>query len=83
MEKLNLAGGVIYEGDVVNGKGHGTGKYTYPNGMVYEGDFVHGEYQGKGMLSRARNGCVYECNTAVSVTTFSWCTHGVGTPGMV
>jgi len=40
----------VYEGDFVNGKKHGKGKYTWSNGDMYEGDFVDGDFAtGKGI----------------------------------
>lgn len=32
-----FANGCIYEGDFVNGKPEGVGKYRWPNGEFYEG----------------------------------------------
>ena len=34
--------GDVYEGEVVNGKMHGKGKYTYANGIIDEGKFFAG-----------------------------------------
>ncbi len=31
--------GRIYEGDFLQGKKHGKGRYFWPNGQVYEGEF--------------------------------------------
>jgi len=46
--KLTLQGGGVYEGELVNGKPHGKGKFTGPLFDVYEGDFVDGKWNGKG-----------------------------------
>ena len=51
--------GSVYEGDFVDGKRTGKGKYTYTSGSVYEGDFVDGNFTGKGKYTYA-NGDVYE-----------------------
>jgi len=39
-----------YEGDLVNGKPHGKGKFIDSNGDVYEGEFVNGKEHGKGKV---------------------------------
>lgn len=49
----------VYEGNLVDGKRTGKGKYTWPSGNVYEGDFVDGERTGKGKYTDA-NGNIYE-----------------------
>eukprot|EP00984_Skeletonema_dohrnii_P022531 scaffold11656_cov85-Skeletonema_dohrnii-CCMP3373.AAC.2 len=41
-------GKIEYEGDLVNGKPHGRGKWTYSNGAVYEGEWKNGKKHGKG-----------------------------------
>jgi hypothetical protein len=38
--------GHVYEGELLNGKFHGNGKYTFPNGTQNIGRFVAGVYQG-------------------------------------
>uniref|UniRef100_A0A0G4H3Z3 MORN repeat-containing protein 5 n=1 Tax=Chromera velia CCMP2878 TaxID=1169474 RepID=A0A0G4H3Z3_9ALVE len=48
-----------YEGDWVNGKMHGHGKYIYADGGVYEGDWYDGKMHGKGTYVFP-NGNVYE-----------------------
>ena len=48
-----------YEGNLVNGKCHGKGVYTYPNGDRYEGAFVDGKKTGIGTMYFA-NGNRYE-----------------------
>ena len=37
-----------YEGQFINGKRQGKGKYIYKNGDIYEGDFNQGLKEGKG-----------------------------------
>ena len=49
----------VYEGDMVNGKRTGKGKFTWANGDVYEGDFVEDKRTGKGKYTWA-DGDVYE-----------------------
>ncbi len=43
----------VYEGDLIDGKCTGKGKYTWKNGDVYEGDFVAGKRTGKGKFVSA------------------------------
>jgi len=57
--KENFDNGSVYEGDYVNSKFHGKGKYTSPYGDVYEGDFVNGLPNGKGKRTFT-NGDIYE-----------------------
>jgi len=40
-----------YVGDIVDGKRHGKGKYTFDNGAVYEGDWENGLRDGTGVLT--------------------------------
>mmetsp|Transcript_19757 Transcript_19757/g.51040 ORF Transcript_19757/g.51040 Transcript_19757/m.51040 type:complete len:167 (-) Transcript_19757:99-599(-) len=42
--------GSSYEGDIVNGRLEGKGKYVFPSGTTYVGDFKDGEFHGEGML---------------------------------
>lgn len=49
----------VYDGDFVDGRRTGKGRYTFDNGDVYEGDFVDGEQHGKGKVTFA-NGNIYE-----------------------
>jgi hypothetical protein len=45
-----LTNGDVYEGDFVDNKYKGKGKYTSREGcFVYEGDFVEGNQHGKGI----------------------------------
>ena len=39
-----------YEGDLVNGKKEGKGKYKYKNGCIYEGFFKNNKKDGKGIF---------------------------------
>ena len=50
--------GDVYEGEYVNEKKHGKGKYTSANGDVYEGDFVEGKKCGQGVFTYS-SGNVY------------------------
>ena len=59
MAELKLENGDFYEGDVVDNKPHGKGKYTTPNGNIYEGDFADGRPHGQGKYTFA-SGAVYE-----------------------
>lgn len=56
---VSLPGGGKYEGEFVDGKRHGKGKYTFAQGGQYEGDFFHGIMHGRGMLKLA-NGNQYK-----------------------
>jgi hypothetical protein len=42
------ASGDVYEGDGVNGKETGKGKFTLTNDNVYKGDYVDCEWTGRG-----------------------------------
>ena len=59
VQSLKYTNGDLYEGDVVNGKKHGKGKYTYAAGGFYEGDYADDKKHGKGKYTSA-NGNVYE-----------------------
>ncbi len=48
----------IYKGEIVNGKRHGYGIYTWNNGDVYEGDWVDDKRHGHGKQSY-HNGYTY------------------------
>ena len=54
-DKLNGSGsfyheptGCKYEGDFLNGKFDGVGKYLWPDGSIYEGEFKESKLEGKG-----------------------------------
>ena len=49
----------VYEGQLVNGKRHGKGKFTWTGGDVYEGDWVDDQRIGKGRYTWP-SGDVYE-----------------------
>ena len=50
--------GGVYEGEFLDGKQHGTGKYTLPNGYEYQGQWVEGRIEGQGQATFP-NGSVY------------------------
>lgn len=56
-----FADGTKYEGEMLNGKMHGTGIYTWANGNQYEGDWVNGKMSGKGKYT-CRNGRQFNGN---------------------
>jgi hypothetical protein len=56
--KLTFDDGV-YEGEIVNGKPRGKGKFIFNDGAVYEGDFVNGLQHGKGKMTYP-DGAIYE-----------------------
>ena len=49
----------MYEGEFLNGKFNGKGKYSYPDGQIYEGDYVNGVKEGNGKLTFP-SGRIYE-----------------------
>lgn len=42
--------GSKYSGELLNGRPHGKGQYTFVNGNIYEGDFVNGQFHGDGQM---------------------------------
>mmetsp|Transcript_42817 Transcript_42817/g.87516 ORF Transcript_42817/g.87516 Transcript_42817/m.87516 type:complete len:294 (-) Transcript_42817:341-1222(-) len=42
--------GSHYSGQLLNGRPHGQGEYTFANGNIYKGDFKNGQMHGKGEL---------------------------------
>ncbi|MGN1248071.1 MAG: hypothetical protein ACI4UO_05740, partial [Paludibacteraceae bacterium] len=48
---LRLEGGVVYSGELVNGKPHGEGVLASPKGFRYKGAFRNGVPDGKGKIS--------------------------------
>lgn len=49
----------VYDGEIVNGKRNGQGKYAYDSGNVYEGEWKDGKKAGQGKFTWA-DGSVYE-----------------------
>ncbi len=39
-----------YEGEIVKGKPHGKGSFSFHDGSSYKGDFVKGAFTGKGIM---------------------------------
>ena len=48
--KVVFDDGSVYDGEIENGKRHGTGKFTDMNWNVYEGDWKEDKWDGKGKL---------------------------------
>jgi len=48
---IKMGNGNNYEGDILNGKPHGKGKWTFPDGIIYEGNFQDGLCQGEGKMT--------------------------------
>jgi len=48
--KLTLPSGIVYEGELVNGKPHGKGKFTCSDGVYYKGDVIGCKILGKGKM---------------------------------
>jgi hypothetical protein len=42
--------GSKYSGELLNGRPHGKGTYTFVNGNIYEGDFINGQFNGDGQM---------------------------------
>ena len=53
--------GGIYDGEFLNGKQHGKGKYSLPNGYYYEGEWKEGKIEGLG-VAKYPDGSLYEGN---------------------
>ena len=49
LTKFEYSNGDVYEGDLLLGERHGSGKMIYADGSVYEGEWKHDMYDGKGM----------------------------------
>ena len=49
-QKISIGNGDTYEGEMINGKMNGMGKYIYNNGVIYEGNYNNGTKNGKGKL---------------------------------
>jgi hypothetical protein len=47
---IHQQSGMKYEGDFVNGKYEGVGKYIWPDGYYYEGEFKDSKLAGRGIL---------------------------------
>mgnify|MGYP000922459573 FL=1 len=52
--------GSVYEGEVLNGAKHGTGRFWYVGGAHYEGQYHHGNMEGFGRLYYDENTLAYE-----------------------
>lgn len=49
-KRIEYDGGDVYEGEILNGKRHGHGTYTWADGDTYEGDWKDGKRCGRGKL---------------------------------
>ena len=49
-KRVEYDGGDVYEGEILNGKRHGHGTYTWADGDTYEGDWKDGKRCGRGKL---------------------------------
>lgn len=49
-KRVEYDGGDVYEGEILNGKRHGHGTYTWADGDTYEGDWRDGKRCGRGKL---------------------------------
>lgn len=50
LKRVEYDGGDVYEGEILNGKRTGKGKYTWADGDTYEGDWRDGKRCGRGKL---------------------------------
>jgi len=57
--EFKFPNGDTYQGDWLNAKMEGKGKYTFANGKFYEGEFIAGLFEGKGIMDYG-NKSVYE-----------------------
>ena len=55
-------GKIIYDGDFVNDKYEGKGKYIFENGEYYIGQWSNGQRQGKGAMYLSNGYMKYEGN---------------------
>ena len=53
-------GNILYEGDFINGKREGFGKYIDKNGDVYEGQWLNGKKHGEGKIFYKNGDLLYE-----------------------
>jgi len=51
---------IKYEGDYINGKGEGYGKYIWENGDYYIGQWKNGLFNGKGTYYNSNKKIKYE-----------------------
>ena len=58
-KRIVFESGSTYEGETLDGKQHGRGKYTWANGTVYEGEWIDGNRTGKGKYTY-KSGAFYE-----------------------
>ena len=56
----NKKGSIKYEGDFVNGKSEGHGKYIYEDGEYYIGQYLNGLKHGKGIVYYKNGTIKYE-----------------------
>lgn len=56
VQKKIYNNGDVYEGEFLNGKRHGNGKYKYSNGDIYKGEFKDGSFTGNGEYYFAKTG---------------------------
>ncbi|CAD8214259.1 unnamed protein product [Paramecium octaurelia] len=52
-KKLEFSNGAIYQGQVLDGKRHGKGVYTWKDGTKYEGQFQNDQFNGYGVMEFA------------------------------
>lgn len=62
-KRVKYDGGDVYEGEILNGKRQGEGKYTWANGDTYEGEWKNGKKYGHGKYTSYKkdpiNGSLY------------------------
>ena len=56
-KRVEYDGGDVYEGEILNGKRHGKGKYTWSDGSFYEGEWKDDRKDGNGKQSHPDGSC--------------------------
>ena len=57
LKRVEYDGGDVYEGEILNGKHHGHGTYTWSDGSFYDGEWKDGKKDGNGKQSHPDGSC--------------------------
>ena len=57
LKRVEYDGGDVYEGEILNGKRHGHGTYTWSDGSFYDGEWKDGKKDGNGKQSHPDGSC--------------------------
>ena len=60
-KKRNNGKNILYEGEFINGKFEGNGKYIYDDGKYYIGQYKNGLREGKGIIYYKNGKLLFEC----------------------